>query len=313
MPDQTLKPAGGLVVRFTKLTACGELGDCYIAFKCLATVERTAEYIDGTDISPINMDGTACWVYQTPPELKWERATITLNAIPVRIAEMIAGAPLYLNEDAEAVGYDYTRDMINNSNFAIELWLRQAGEVCPDGSARYDYYVGPWYTQGKIGQSTVGNANMTLVIEDARSGVTSPWGVGPYNVERNSMTDVPRPLLTAIDVATPGQETLSRFLVTTLAPPILSDQCQDPTPVAAVAPTVGAAAVPRVLTFPLRADNNAPDLPGLVDWDDGGPLESVTSGTTVQHVYAAPGTYNVRYIPTSHSGPTYVSVDITVS
>jgi hypothetical protein len=33
----------------------------------------------------------------------------------------------------------------------------------------------------------------------------------------------------------------------------------------------------------------------------------------VQHVYAAPGTYNVRYIPTGQSGPTYVSVDITVS
>lgn len=313
MPDKTLKPAGGLVVRFTKLTSCGEIGDCYIAFKCLATVERTAEYIDGTDISPVNMDGSACWVFQTPPELKWERATITLNSIPTRIAEMIAGAPLYLNEDAEAVGYDYTRDMLLNSNFAIELWLRQAGEVCADGVPAYDYYVGPWYTQGKVGQSTVGNANTTLVIEDARSGVTSPWGVGPYNVERNSTTDVPRPMLTPIDVSTPGQETLSRFLVTTLGPPVLSDQCQDPTPVAAVAPLVGAAAVPRVLTFPLRADNALPDVPGLVDWGDLTPLQSVTSGTTVQHVYAAPGSYVVRYIPTSHSGPTYVSATVTVS
>lgn len=302
------------MVRFTKLTSCGDLSDCYVVFKCLATVERTAEYIDGTDISPVNMDGSACWVYETPPELKWERATITLNSIPVRIAEMIAGAPLYLNEDGDAVGYDYTRDMILNSNFAIELWMRQAGEVCADGVPAYDYYVGPWYTQGKVGQSSVGNANTTLVIEDARSGVTSPWGVGPYNVERNSTTDVPRAMLTPIDVATPGQETLSRFLVTTLAPPFLTgSECQDPTPIAAVAPTVGAAAVARVLTFPLRVDTGTPDLPGLIDWDDLTPLQAVSVGTTANHTYAAPGTYNVRYIPTGQSGPTYVSVDITVS
>lgn len=314
MPDVTLKAAGGTMARFTKLTECGEIGACYVAFTCVATVERTAEYIDGTDISPQNMDGKACYVYQSPPELKWERATITLNGISTRVKEIIAGAPLYLNESGDAVGNDMTRDMISNANFGLELWLRQAGAPCDvNGNTPYVYYVGPWYKDGKIGQSSIGNAAYVLVIEDARSGVYSPWGVGPYNVERNSTTGVPRALLTPIDTATAGQETLSRELVTYLAPPIASDQCQDPTPVVAVAPTVGAAAVPRVLTFPLRADNNQPDLPGLVDWDDGGPAQAVSSGTTVQHVYAAPGTYNVTYIPTSHSSPTYVSVDITVS
>lgn len=314
MPDKVLKGAGGTMARFTKLTECGELGACYWAFRCVATVERTAEYIDGTDISPQNMDGMACYVYMSPPELKWERATITLNAIPTRIKEALTGAPVYLNEDSEAVGNDMTRDMILNSHFGLELWLRQAGEPCDeDGNLPYVYYVAPWYRDGKIGQSTIGNQAYTLVIEDARSGVYSPWGVGPYNVERNSTTGVPRPMLTPIDTATPGQETLSRELVTYLAPPIASTECQDPTPVVAVAPTVGGAAVPRVLTFPLRPDNAQPDLPGLVDWDDGGPAEAVSSGTTVQHIYAAPGTYNVTYTPTSHSSPTFVSVDITVS
>lgn len=316
MPDKQLKMSGGTMIRVTLLDVCGNPQDCQIVSTCIATVQRTAEYIDPQDMSPVGMNGKACWVFETPPELKWERYTITLISVDVRMWNALTGAPLYFNEAAptpEAVGFDTTRDQIEMANAAVELWMRQGGEQCAPGQQPFVYWVSPWITGGRIGEKTAGNQVTNFVVEQARSGVPSPWGVGPYNVERNAVTGVPRPLLTPIDVAVPGQETVSRELVTTLPPPIPGVGCQDVEPVFAVAPLAGVAPLAVVGTFPLRPDNGQPMLPGRIDWDDGSPITVVTVGTTAPHNYAAPGTYNARYTPTANSSPDYVSADIVVS
>lgn len=317
MPDKVMKPAGGTVMRVTQTDPdCGTIGECYGVSRCVATVEITHEYIDSTDLTPIGMDGKACWVFETLPELKWERYKITVNALDIRIWNLLTGAPVYLNEAAptpEVVGWDTTRDMIESASAGIELWLRQAGEVCAPGLTPYGYWVSPWIVGGKIGDISVGNAVVSFVMEEARSGVPSPWGVGPYNVERNAVTQVPRPMLTPINVAVPGQETIARRLITTLAPPIPTAGCADVTPVFAVTPLAGVAPLAVVGTFPLRPDTGTPMLPARIDWDDGSPVAVVTSGTTLGHNYAAPGTYNAVFTPTANSSPNYVSANIVVS
>lgn len=315
MPDRCMKMAGGTVIRTTLLDECGNIGSCYVVSKCIATVQITEEYVDPTDLSPPNMDGTLCWVFETPPQLKWERYTITANAVDVRMWNMLTGAPLYFNEAAptpEAVGVSTTRDQILMANAAVELWLRQAGEVCAPGLTPYVYWVSPWITQGRIGERTVGNVVTNFVVEQARSGVTSPWGVGPYNVERNAITAVPRPLLTPFVTNVPGEEELSRQLVTTLAPPPPSCGCQDPTPALAVSPAGGTAPEDITITYPLGVDG-VPILPARIDFDDGTPVLVVTSGTSTVHSYTVPGTYNARYTPTGYSSPDYVSADIVIT
>lgn len=317
MPDKVMKPAGGTIVRITQADPlCGTVGDCYGVSRCIATVEITHEYIDSTDLTPINMDGKACWVYETLPQLKWERYKITVNALDIRLWSLMTGAPLYLNEAAptpEVVGWDTTRDMIDAASFGIELWVRQANEPCAPGQTPYGYWVSPWIVGGKLGDISVGNAVISFVVEEARSGIPSPWGVGPYNVERNAVSGVPRPMLTPMDVAVEGQETIARRLITTLAPPIPTLGCQDVTPVLAVLPLAGVAPLAVVATFPLRPDNGQPMLPARIDWDDGSPVSVVTSGTTAPHNYAIAGTYNARFTPTANSSPDYVSADIVVS
>lgn len=317
MADKVMKPAGGTIMRVTQTDPeCGTVGDCYGVSKCIATVEITHEYIDSTDLTPINMDGKACWVYETLPELKWERYQITVNALDIRIWNLLTGAPLYLNEAAptpEVVGWDTTRDMIESASAGIELWLRQAGEACAPGQTPYGYWLSPWIVGGKLGDITVGNQVVNFVMTEARSGVPSPWGVGPYNVERNAVTGVPRPLLTPLDVSVPGQETIARRLVTTLAPPIPTLGCADVTPAFQVLPLAGAAPLAVVATFPLRPDTGTPMLPARIDWDDGSPVAVVVAGTTLGHNYAIAGTYNARFTPTANSSPDYVSADIVVA
>jgi hypothetical protein len=317
MPDKVMKPAGGTVMRVTQTDPdCGTVGDCYGVSRCVATVEITHEYIDSTDLTPIGMDGKACWVFETLPELKWERYKITVNSLDIRIWNLLTGAPLYLNEATptpEVVGWDTTRDMIESASAGIELWLRQAGEACAPGLTPYGYWVSPWIVGGKLGDISVGNAVVNFVMEEARSGVPSPWGVGPYNVERNAVTQVPRPMLTPINVAVPGQETIARRLITTLAPPIPTSGCADVTPELIVLPLLGAAAVARTATFPLRPDTGTPMLPGRINWGDATPVQVVTAGVSANHTYAAPGSYTATYTPTANSSPNYVSVPITVS
>lgn len=315
MPDKCLNMAGGTIIRVTELDACGNPGDCYVTSRCIATVEVTPEYVDPQDLSPTNMDGTLCWVFQTPPQLKWEVYTATLNSVDVRLWNLMTGAPVYLNEAAptpEAVGFDTTRDQILFSNFAMELWLRDVGKPCAEGLTPYVYWIAPWLTQGRIGDRSIGNTVATFTVDQAISGVPSPWGVGPYNVERNAVTGLPRPMLTPIDVSTPGEETIARQFQTTLAPPPPSCGCQPVEPVLEVLPLLGAAAVPRTMTIPLDPNTGLPILPGRVDWDDAS-FTTVTSGTTVEHTYAAPGSYTVTYTPTGYSSPNYVSAEITVS
>lgn len=320
MADKVFKMAGGTHLRVTQVDACGVPLNCSIVTTCVATVQITPEYGDPTDLSPVNMDGKFCWVYETLPQLKWERYTITLNAVNPRIWSMLTGAALYFNEAVptpELVGVSTTRGQVINANAAIELWRRQANEVCVDPTQTpYVYFVAPWVVGGRIGEQTIGNNVINGVIEGARSGVPSPWGVGPYNVERIGPGAVnagnPRPLLTAIGTTSQDEE-LSREFVTTLPPPAAYDVCLDPTdPLWGVTPTSGASPLLVTGTFPLYPGTATPILPAIIDWADG-TIETVTVGTTKTHTYATPGTRVAKFTPTAYSSPTYKSASIVAS
>lgn len=312
-----LNPAGGTILRATQLDECGNPTGCYIVSKCIATVETTAELIEGTELGPdsLNMDGTACFVYRTCPTIKWENYTVTLNQVDPDLWNMATGATLYLNNVAptpDVIGFTNTRNMPCDANWALELWLRDVGKVCAPGETPYIYWVAPWLMQGTPGDRTVGNNVINFVVSNAISGVPSPWGVGPYNVERDGVTGLPRPMLTAIPV-TPGDEGLSRQFQTTLAPPPPVCGCQELEPVVAVLPLAGAAPLAVTMTFPLHPTTGLPDLPAVVDWGDGSPVVTVTSGTTLGHSYTLAGTYNALFTPSSYSAPTYTSADIVVA
>lgn len=318
MADKCLAMAGGTIMRVTQVDPdCGVVGSLYAVSKCIATVEVTHEYIEPTDLTPLNMDGQACWVYETDPQLKWERLNITMNKVNLWMWNFLTGSPLYLNEAAptpEVVGATFTRGQTRFASAGLELWLpNPASGVCAPGEKPYNYFVASWITRGRIGDFSVGNNVVNFNVTGARSGVPSPWGVGPYNVERNAVTGVPRPMLTPIPT-TLGDEGIARPLVTTLAPPPETGcMALSTTPVFAVLPLAGAAPLAVVGTFPTDAITGLPILPARIDWDDGTPVQVVTSGTTAGHNYAIAGSYNAVFTPTGYSSPNYTSAAVVVS
>src|SRR6185295_17474368 len=93
----------------------------------------------------------------------------------------------------------------------------------------------------------------------------------------------PGPLLSAITA-----DDDFHIQTTTLPPPLFNTcGCTDVTPTVAVAPTAGVAPLNVVLTFPVDGAG-VPMLPAIIQWEVG-VFQTVTSGTTVNHNYAAAG------------------------
>lgn len=309
-----LKPAGGTVMRVTQVGVCGEVlpTSCYVASRCWASIERTAEYTDPVQFAPVNADGTTCYAFRGDPGFLWYLLNITLNQVDPQAYNIMTGAPLVLDDAVvpNVVGFRTRRNQVTTANFALEVWVRLAGEVCTTDRVPYGYYIIPLVKQGQIGDLTIGQENISFIVANAVGVGPSAWGVGPYMVRRDAVTGVPEPLLTAIQT-TDGEDDVDHFERVTLAPPPVSCGCQPVNPEVVVAPLLGAAAVPRVLTFPLDADSN-PILPAYVDWGDAAPPELVTTGTDVDHTYIA-GTYTATFYPANYSSPVYTSDTITVS
>lgn len=316
MATYCLKPAGGTVMRVTQVGVCGELlpDSCYVASRCWASIERTAEYTDPVQFAPVNADGSTCYAYRGDPGFLWYLLNITLNQVDPAAWNITTGAPLVLDDATptpNVVGFRTRRNQVAAANFALEVWVRLAGEVCTTNMVPYGYYLMPLVKQGQVGDLTIGQENISFIVANAVAVGPSAWGVGPYMVRRDAMTGVPEPLLTAIQT-TDGEDDVDHFERVTLAPPPVSCGCQPVAPEVAVLPLAGPSPLAVTLTFPLGTDGN-PILPGYVDWDDASPIESVTTGTTVGHNYAAPGTYNARFFPANYSSPVYTSEDIVVS
>jgi hypothetical protein len=273
------------VARVTRLGPCGEILDTACAFAVTSgfvDITLTKVFQERQDALQLNANGDIC---VDKPKAPNDATT------------------------PEAIGWCTLPDSAASSNFALEFWTGTEDEGCDDESVTYGYGLLPRVVQGSIGDVTIANGVINFTV----TAITRPgnqWGVGPYNViinETGLNAGLPGPLLTAVNT-----QSHKCFMWTLMPPPAAACGCQDLTPLLTVAPLAGSDPLLVTLTFPLD-DNGDPILPGVVDWDDGGAEEEVTSGTTVQHTYVAAGTYTPTYRPTGSSSPTYVSADVVVT
>lgn len=300
-------------VRVTRLDACGvvdETACAYAVSSSIIDITLTKVYQDRQDALRINANGDICVDKPKAPMLRWYEVVITFCQVDPELFNIVSAEPLIMNDalTPEAVGWCTLPDSANASNFALEFWTGTGDDECDDGEVTYGYGILPRLVQGVIGDITIANDAVDFTV----TAITRPgnqWGVGPYNViinETGPNAGLPGPLLLPI-----SPSAHKCFQWTTLGPPEAACGCQDITPEFVVAPTSGAAAVPRVATFPLGEDGE-PLLPAVIDWDDLTSPETVTSGTTANHTYVA-GTYNPTYRPLDESAPTYVSPTVTVT
>lgn len=299
-------------VRVTRLDSCGTPVDSacsYATTSCFATLTLTKVFQDRQDALGITANGDICVDVPKAPILRWYEVVLTLQSVDPEFLNIVSAEPLVLNDAVvpEAIGWDTVVGSVNASNFALEFWTGTDSSSCEDGTLDYGYGLLPWVYQGQIGDVSIENGLVTFTVTGITQ-VARNWGLGPYNVlinESGANVGLPGPLLTTTD----GIH--KRFMWTELPPPDGLCGCSDLTPTVEVLPLLGAAAVPRVLTIPL-GDDGLPILPGVIDWGDLTPDETVTSGTTVNHNYIA-GSYTATYRPTGYSSVTYTSATITVS
>lgn len=302
--------------RVTRLGPCGEILEeacAYATTESFVDITLTKVLQDRQDALQLNANGDICVDKPKAPILRWYEVTITFCNVDPELFNIVSAEPLVLDDSLvpEAVGWCTLPDSAAASNFALEFWTGTEDEGCDDDDTIYGMGTLPRITQGMIGDVTIANGVINFTV----TGITRPgnqWGVGPYNViinETGLNAGLPGPLLLPIDPTAH-----KCFQWTKLPPPEGFCGCQslDPDDLAfSVLPTSGAAAVPRVATFPLDPDGN-PLLPGVIDWGDLTADTLVTSGTTANHTYIA-GSYTATYRWTGGSGPTYTSAVITVS
>lgn len=303
--------------RVTRLGPCGEILAEACAFattESFVDITLTKVLQDRQDALQLNANGDICVDKPKAPILRWYEVTITFCGVDPELFNIVSADPLVLNDavEPEAIGWCTLPDSPSASNFALEFWTGTGDDECDDGEVVYGYGILPRLVQGMIGDVTIANGVVNFTVT-AISRAGNQWGIGPYNViinESGVNEGFPGPLLTAIN-----PQAHKCFFWTTLGPPEGACGCQSLDPedlIFAVAPLTGLTSVPRVGTFPLGPDGE-PLLPGLIDWDDGTAEVAVTSGTTAEHSYAAPGTYNATYRWTGGSGVTYTSATITVT
>lgn len=302
--------------RVTRLDACGVIqtdGCDYAVTESFVDITLAKVLQDRQDALQLNANGDICVDKPKPPILRWYEVTITFCGVDPELFNIVSAEPLIMDDSLtpEAVGWCTLPDSSAAADFALEFWTGTGDDECDDDEVVYGYGILPRLTQGMIGDVTIANGVVNFTVT-AISRAGNQWGTGPYNVILNETglnAGLPAPLLLPISASAH-----KCFQWTKLGPPDGACGCQSLDPVDlvfSVTPTVGAAAVPRVATFPLGADGN-PLLPGVIDWGDLTADTVVTSGTSVNHTYVA-GAYVPTYRYTGGSGTTFTSPTVTVS
>lgn len=215
-------------VRVTRLNSCGVVvtGSCsQVVTDGIISVEMTKNYEEREEFFVKNGDGIFCVKETSPPVLKWIDLVLTFCGVDPDIVNILAGEPLYQSNDTAAtkIGWSTEENSAFNSNFAFEGWTRLANTgVSCTGGTEYGYVLFPWVVEGTIGDMTFENNAVNFVI-NARTRSSSPWGVGPYNVDLSDAPgnyDTPIPMLTPI-----SSTTHHRMFISRLAPPAAACGC----------------------------------------------------------------------------------------
>lgn len=201
---QCASMARGRLMRFTRLDECGTPVDHTkgtLVTKGLVSVGMTPNYLDPEEITQADANGDTCIDDQSDPALRWIDLSMVFCNIDPDAINIITGDPLVLNDAAtpEAVGFRVDSSVTGTANFALELWSGIPGQACGAGvNLKYGYWLFPYVVQARLGEWSVANAALTMTLT-ARTSEGSGWGVGPYNVRRDSVTPATlEPLSTAI-------------------------------------------------------------------------------------------------------------------
>lgn len=216
MAVECVSMARGKMLRITKLDECGavvESATSTLVAKAFVSGTFTPNYLDAEEITQSDADGDRCIDDLGAPQLRWIDISLIICTVDPTMINLITGDPLVVNDAAptpDTVGFRIDTDLTGTANFALELWSGITGQACDaDGFPSYGYWLFPWVKDARWGEWVIQNGALTLTFT-ARAVIGGGWGVGPYNVRRDSTVPATlEPLLTAI-----GDSDVMHFEVT---------------------------------------------------------------------------------------------------
>lgn len=220
------KPLQGETLRVTRLDVCGapEFGDCaYGVSDGFVQAQLTPNSEAGERFLQRGANGKAIVNQRSKPILNWYDVSLQFQEVDPELFTILTGLSPYEDDQDNVIGFPVTRSNFATANFALELWMGNAEEECPeegDPLPFYGYNLLPWVIEGAIGNNiTIANQLITFTIT-GRTRVGTPWGTGPYDVVRDMSGD-PSPLFSAIPT-----DTHHLPIWTQLAPPEPECGCQ---------------------------------------------------------------------------------------
>lgn len=201
MPSTCFTLVRGRAMRVTRLNACGDpvLGPAStVASEGFISVGLTANTEEGETISQANANGKICILDEPAPTFTGYSVEVQFCNVDPDLYALMTGQSI-VTDDASTpntVGFQVNSDVsLDDSGFALELWSSVPGAACGDtGDPSYGYMLIPFLKGGVIGDFTIENAAITFTITGANSKDGNSWGVGPYDVIKDS-SGAPGPLL----------------------------------------------------------------------------------------------------------------------
>lgn len=167
---------------------------------------------EGEEIEVVNASGGLCVSDKSKNTLRWYDVKIELCAVNPKLLNLLTGSEIVTDADANDVGFRVA-EAIGTGNFGFEVWTDLP--VPLDGATQHGYFLVPYVKDGVIDEFTIQNGALTMTV-NARTAKGSGWGVGPWNVTKDSL-DADSKLLSAI-----GATDHLHMQVTKVAPPAAS-------------------------------------------------------------------------------------------
>jgi hypothetical protein len=221
------KPLQGSVLRATLLDECGapDYGECsYAVSDGFVSATLTPNSEEGERFLQRGANGVPIINQRGRPSLNWYDVMIQFQEVDPELFTLLTGLPPYLDDQGRTIGFEVTESDYATANFALELWLGNAEEECPDSGIVlpwYGYSLLPWLVEGVITEDIVVTNGMITFSVAGRTRKGNQWDTGPYDVVYDQV-GTPSPLPTAIETDTHNLQ-----IWTQLAPPVASCGCQE--------------------------------------------------------------------------------------
>lgn len=192
MPTHAFIPLLGKRLRATELDNCGALksGGQYLVTDGFSMISLSSEVEDGTEIIKRKANGQMCVNEKMVDSFKRFTVGMEFCGVNPSLLSMVSNARTYTDYAGDVAGFTIREGAIDKY-FALELWTGLSGVACLPGQTdeASGYFLLPFLVGGVPDDVEIGGEDaIDFNIANAYTKGGNQWGVGPYNVVRNTAT-----------------------------------------------------------------------------------------------------------------------------